>query len=75
MSDPSPKCPDCDDVATASTKEQTFPYGAENPVNLAARVLVWTCRGCGFAWTSGDAEDAREAAVAAHLAGPATGAR
>jgi len=51
-----------------SLKDQRFSYG-EGPdaVELTSRVPVWTCEHCGFAYTDGDAEEARHEAVCHHL--------
>jgi putative zinc finger/helix-turn-helix YgiT family protein len=51
-----------------SLKDQRFSYGEGlDAVELTSRVPVWTCEQCGFAYTDGDAEEARHEAVCHHL--------
>lgn len=52
--------------------EQLFHYGPE-PVTLSATVRVTECASCGEAYTCGDAEIARQAAVDRHVASPKDG--
>jgi hypothetical protein len=48
---------------------QRFAYGQDAPVELSATVPVLICTDCGDTWCDHRAEDARTAAVNAHLAG------
>jgi rubrerythrin len=67
-------CDFCEDgIARVEQKTQRFLYGVEEPVELHAVVPVWTCDRCGHAYTDGEAEEIRDAAVRAYLA--AKGAR
>jgi hypothetical protein len=57
----------CRDVGTR-IEAQDVPYGiGEQQVVLSATVPVRECRGCGFAFTDEEGEDARDAAVQAHV--------
>ena len=48
--------------------KQKFPYGeGANQIILEATVPVWTCESCEDAYTDGDAEKLRHAAVCKHL--------
>lgn len=65
-------CPDCDSPMTKlpELQRQEFQYGVgqDAPI-LFAMVPVWKCDSilCGTMLTDGDGEDARQAAVDAHL--------
>jgi putative zinc finger/helix-turn-helix YgiT family protein len=55
-------------AAKRSIEEQKFRYGSEaDAVELSALVPVWTCGECGFAFTDGEAEEARHEAVCRHF--------
>lgn len=62
-------CPECEEsAAQCENEEENFFYGFdEDAVELQATVPVWTCRLCGFAWTDGQAEAARNEAVCIYL--------
>jgi YgiT-type zinc finger domain-containing protein len=61
-------CAECDHAARLSFQQQKFIYGiGSDAVELSACVPVWTCENCGFAFTDGDAEDARQNAVCKYL--------
>lgn len=64
-------CAQCGAAGVTTTiEQQTFPYGVDGPgqVMLAATVPVRHCAVCGFDYTDFEGEDARDAAVTAHLA-------
>jgi putative zinc finger/helix-turn-helix YgiT family protein len=62
-------CDQCDahDVRMSLNDEQFFYGEGPDAVELKARVAVWTCGQCEFAYTDGDAEEARHEAVCHHL--------
>ena len=63
-------CPNCDIKVTSEIMIQQFPYlhGTDKvTIELSAVVNVWTCSTCEFAWTDGEAEIARQTAVATYL--------
>lgn len=64
-------CPACDSAqCTEQTLVDFFPYGFKGAsVVLSAPVPVMTCGECELRWTDERGEDARAAAVIAHLAG------
>jgi putative zinc finger/helix-turn-helix YgiT family protein len=50
-----------------SFETQKFKYGAEDTVELSARVPVWSCQTCGEQYTDHCAEKQRHAAVCKYL--------
>jgi DNA-binding transcriptional regulator YiaG len=62
-------CPECGRGRISETIElQYFPYGlAPSTTTLSAAVPVKTCANCGFQSTDERAEEARHAAICAHL--------
>lgn len=59
---------ECGGTYSAAMTQQSFPYGeGDARVELEAIVPVWTCDACGDAYTDGDAEKIRHAAVCKHL--------
>ena len=61
-------CDGCDgrDCVTATRENDEFTYGRGDEAKvLTAEVTVWRCRTCGFSFTDGTAEDARDEAVRA----------
>jgi len=59
---------DCGAAVEQTIETQRFTYGSEPGVELSAVVPVMWCRTCDDAWTDWRGEDARQAAVDAHLA-------
>lgn len=62
-------CPMCghEDVRT-TTIEDTFTYGVgDDAVQITAVIPLRTCVKCGYQYTDGEAEDARQEAVCHHL--------
>jgi transcription elongation factor Elf1 len=55
---------------TSEVRPDSFPYGVDGPgqVILEYTARVYTCDSCGMSWTDHVSEDARQAAVDAHLA-------
>lgn len=62
------RCPSCDGPTSRSTETQQFLYGYPESAMLSAQVPVYTCGSCGEAFTDGEGEKARDAAVRSHLA-------
>ncbi|MBJ7320491.1 MAG: YgiT-type zinc finger protein [Brevundimonas sp.] len=62
-------CDECDGgVYRRVVETQKFPYGEGSArVDLTAEIPVWRCDGCDDAFTDHEAEEARHAAVCAHL--------
>lgn len=63
------RCPGCDAPVTTTIETERFPYGVDGPdqVILEATVPVRHCAACGLDYTDYEGEDARDAAVRAHL--------
>jgi putative zinc finger/helix-turn-helix YgiT family protein len=55
------------DVRMSLKEEQFFHGEGPDAVELRARVPVWACGQCEFAYTDGDADEARHEAVCHHL--------
>ena len=65
-------CPDCDatTIVECPAESHPFEYGASpNTIVLHAVHPVFKCESCGYMWADYRAEDARDDAVAVHLAG------
>jgi len=59
------KCDDCENISVRKSLEtQHFKYGE---VELTAIVPVWICEVCGEAYTEGEAEEIRDAAINEYL--------
>lgn len=62
-------CPSCESPRLEERVEtHVFQYGEDGPgaVMLTATYPTVTCQACGFAWCDWRAEDAHDAAIAAH---------